>query len=591
MKFGKYEIIKEIGKGAMGVVYLAFDPIIERQVAIKTMNPQLFQDKEQRERFFREAKSAGILQHPNIVTIYDMGIEGDTPYIVMEFVEGEDLDSLIKQKKLDVESSIKIMIQLCDALSYAHSKGIIHRDIKPSNIRVLPDNTIKIMDFGIAKKSGSDLTQTGVLLGTVSYMAPEQLKEGKVSPQSDQFSAGIVFYEMLSGDKCFQGDTITSVMYKIVSFNEHQINLESVPQTIVSILKKMVSHQSGNRFRLCSEVSDTLKGILGDPTVKIGEGTKTMMAPPPVPQYPTSPRTRVKINRKDSVKNKKPVGLIVFFIVIIFLLSAVSFTVYKKRHKKIAKLNKNNATQVDKAVDSRNGGSGGETEVSTDSKELQPSDNTGVKSNNSAEEVEKKPEEMTQQREEGNIEQKPKEEGTIQQSGEKPLNAKTVQNVTRQTRQEQTERQPVKRNRSVPDTQKEKEVFSYSKSVKKKEGHLNFSEAQKETLKSFKKKAETMPYPIKIARANLLFNTGMRALGNGANRFAATSFYKSIILNPKRKEAYSFLCVALARMKAYTDVKKVIKMANKNGITLYDLRQNKMFDTMYNKLQQSGKIE
>ncbi|BBB32059.1 conserved hypothetical protein [Thermotomaculum hydrothermale] len=295
MKFGKYEIIKEIGKGAMGVVYLAFDPIIERQVAIKTMNPQLFQDLEQRERFFREAKSAGILQHPNIVTIYDMGMEGETPYIVMEYVEGEDLDSLIKAKKIDLETALKIMIQLCDALSYAHSKGIIHRDIKPSNIRVLPDKTVKIMDFGIAKKSGSDLTQTGVLLGTVSYMAPEQLKEGKVSPQSDMFSAGIVFYEMLSGDKCFQGDTITSVMYKIVSFNEHHIKLESVPENIENILKRMVAHMPENRFKSCAEISELLKEILIEPTVKVGEGTKTTVLPPPIPQTieETEP-TRVK---------------------------------------------------------------------------------------------------------------------------------------------------------------------------------------------------------------------------------------------------------------------------------------------------------
>ncbi len=336
MKFGKYEVIKEIGKGAMGVVYLAFDPLIERQVAIKTMNPQLFQDKEQRERFFREAKSAGILQHPNIVTIYDMGMEGDTPYIVMEYVEGKDLDSLIKSKKLDLQTSLKIMEQLCDALHYAHSKGIIHRDIKPSNIRVLPDNTIKIMDFGIAKKRGSDLTQTGVLLGTISYMAPEQLKEGKVSPQSDQFSAGIVFYEMLSGDRCFKGDTITAIMYKIVSFNEQEINLASVPQNIVAVLKKMVANNPENRFSSCAEVRDLLKNIISEPTVQIGEKTKGMVPPPPIPQSKEYTSTVVK--PPTLTKKKSFVGIVVFFIVVMLILGGVFYVAHKKHKRRLALL-------------------------------------------------------------------------------------------------------------------------------------------------------------------------------------------------------------------------------------------------------------
>ena len=569
MKFGKYEIIKEIGKGAMGVVYLAFDPIIERQVAIKTMNPQLFQDKEQRERFFREAKSAGILQHPNIVTVYDMGMEGDTPYIVMEYVEGEDLDSLIKSKKLNLDTAIKIMVQLCDALSYAHSKGIIHRDIKPSNIRVLPDNTIKIMDFGIAKKSGSDLTQTGVLLGTVSYMAPEQLKEGKVSPQSDQFSAGIVFYEMLTGDKCFQGDTITSVMYKIVSFNEHEINLTSVPDNIVTILRKMVSHNPENRFGTCREVSNLLERAITTSSGKLSEGTKTVAVPPTVPSTPEHEPTRIKMS--DKVQKKRSyIGIIMFFLVIVIIISGVFFVAHKKRKQKLALVNKKNR------------------KINNQSNSIEPSGKGLVKDINQSESdgnQELKKQLIAEKKEEQNQGISTKKEGFTLSESNKTL--------TKRKKKPFPERKPQKRLPKPPirEPEKEKEVFSFSNNVKKKERHLNFSVSQKEALKKFMKEVEHLSYPEKIAKSNALFNAGMNALGNGANRFAAMSFYKSIILNPRRKEAYAFLCVALAKMRAFDDIKKVLKKAKENGISVYDLKQNKMFDTMYNRLKQKGLLD
>ena len=568
MKFGKYEIIKEIGKGAMGVVYLAFDPIIERQVAIKTMNPQLFQDKEQRERFFREAKSAGILQHPNIVTIYDMGMEGDTPFIVMEYVEGKDLDSLIKAKEIDLDTALKIMTQLCDALAYAHSKGIIHRDIKPSNIRVLPDNTIKIMDFGIAKKSGSDLTQTGVLLGTVSYMAPEQLKEGKVSPKSDQFSAGIVFYEMLTGNKCFHGDTITTVMYKIVSFNEQEINLTSVPQSVVKILKKMVAQNPENRFSSCNEVSNLLKEIISEPTVKIAESTKTIAVPPPIPSTREFEPTRVKTHYQ-SKKKKSYVGIIIFFLVIVLVLAGVFFVSHKKSSKKLAQLNNKNSG-LNKAENNKF------------AEKIMPTEEITQNESKETEEGEKQTN-ITEQ-------QKPMSNSPIKETYQGSEKEKiSVAEKTRPLQKRKPEKKPPKQPVSKP--AKEKEVFSYSNNVKKKEKHLNFSESQKEALKRFMKEAENMPYGEKIAKSNALFNAGMNALGNGANRFAAMSFYKSIILNPGRKEAYAFLCIALARIKAFDDIKKVIKKARENGITIYDLRQNKMFDRMYNKLKQRGLLD
>ncbi len=567
MKFGKYEIIKEIGKGAMGVVYLAFDPVIERQVAIKTMNPQLFQDKEQRERFFREAKSAGILQHPNIVTIYDMGMEGDTPFIVMEYVEGKDLDSLIKEKKVSLDVAIKIMIQLCDALHYAHAKGIIHRDIKPSNIRVLPDGTIKIMDFGIAKKTGSDLTQTGVLLGTVSYMAPEQLKEGKVSPRSDQFSAGIVFYEMLSGTKCFQGDTITSVMYKIVSFNEQQIDLQTVPQNIVSVLKKMVSHDPDKRFNSCGEVSALLKSIEDVPTVIAEKKEFSKPLPPPVPQQ--DEKTVFIPSERQAERKNSYVWIFLFFFIFLLVFIGGAYYVYNQHQKKLAVLehNDNEEKKINIPVSEVKNVNPEQQELKGVTETKQVAENIDKVDNKLKDEKKTLPEKQKLFPDKRKV------------LPEKPFNRKKIK------------KRPKRKKIPPPDKVKEKEVFSYVNEVKKKEKYLNFMEAQEDILKDFLRQTENLPYLEKVSRSNSLFNVGMKALGNGANRFAAINFYKSILLNPKRKEAYSFLCVALARIKAFDDINKVIKKAQDNGISLYELRKNKLFDRVYNRLIQKGLID
>ena len=222
-KLGRYEVVSELGKGAMGVVYLAKDPVIGRLVAIKTIRSSGAGDEEDtqefRERFVREAQTAGILSHPNIVTIHDIGEdpETQTSFIAMEYIEGKNLKMLLAEKtKFPYEQISEMVAEVAEALDYAHRKGIIHRDVKPANIIITTDRKVKITDFGIAKIASSNLTTTGQFLGTPNYMSPEQVSGSPVDGRSDLFSLGVVLYELLTSRKPFQGDNLTAISYKIV---------------------------------------------------------------------------------------------------------------------------------------------------------------------------------------------------------------------------------------------------------------------------------------------------------------------------------------------------------------------------------------
>jgi len=258
---GRYQIVKELGHGAMGVVYQAVDPTIGRPVAIKTIRLDAVDDADERaklrERLFREARSAGILSHPGIVTIYDMEERGDIAFIAMEFVDGPTLDQLLSAKQpLAPERLINILRQTAAALDYAHAKGIIHRDIKPANIMMASDGAVKITDFGIAKVTTSQqYTQTGTILGTPNYMSPEQVQGLAVTGRADQFSLAVIAFEMLTGERPFTGEHLTTVVYKIVAEDPppvQRLNPTLSPQ-IDAVLRRALLKKPEGRYNLCIE--------------------------------------------------------------------------------------------------------------------------------------------------------------------------------------------------------------------------------------------------------------------------------------------------------------------------------------------------
>ena len=258
-KLGRYEVLNELGKGAMGVVYLAKDPVIGRMVAIKTIRTSHTGDddsesREFRERFVREAQTAGILSHPNIVTIHDIGedTESRTSFIAMEYIEGRNLKSLLgDKKKFNWDEIADLIAQIAEALDYAHRKGIIHRDIKPANIIMTTDGKIKITDFGIAKIASSNLTTTGQFLGTPNYMSPEQVSGAPVDGRSDIFSLGVVLYELLTNRKPFLGDNLTAISYKIVHEDftpPAELSME-VPPEFNAIVARAMAKDPWNRYQ------------------------------------------------------------------------------------------------------------------------------------------------------------------------------------------------------------------------------------------------------------------------------------------------------------------------------------------------------
>src|ERR1017187_4417138 len=270
-RIGRYKIVRELGRGAMGVVYHAIDPNIGRPVAIKTIhfggNRKPEEIERQRERLFREARSAGMLSHPGIVTIYDVEQQGDLAYIAMEYVDGPPLDQLLSASEpLGAERMFSILGQTAVALDYAHSKGIVHRDIKPANIMLSADGTAKIADFGIAKITAAEnLTMTGSIVGTPHYMSPEQVQGQPVDGRSDQFSLAVIAYEMLTGEKPYTGEHLTTVVYKIVAEEPvppHHLN-PSLSTGIENVLRKALAKKADGRYRNCQDFIESLEKACG----------------------------------------------------------------------------------------------------------------------------------------------------------------------------------------------------------------------------------------------------------------------------------------------------------------------------------------
>jgi serine/threonine protein kinase len=277
--FNRYEVLERIGEGAMGVVYRARDKTLDRTVALKIMSAELNDEDELLLRFRREAEAIGHLNHPNIVTVYDMGARDDRLYLAMELVEGEDLRALIERRAaLTIEDRARIMIEVCDGLGYAHSRGIVHRDIKPANIVLTPDQRVKLLDFGLARMaSRPTITRQGVILGTPDYMSPEQATGRGIDHRSDIFSAGAVFYELLTLQKPFRGSTLHAVLYEIVSGEPEPIlalNPE-IPARLADLVESMLDKAPERRP---ASLEDVRRGIESVPILTRRLGLRDPLA-------------------------------------------------------------------------------------------------------------------------------------------------------------------------------------------------------------------------------------------------------------------------------------------------------------------------
>ncbi len=275
---GRYQVEKELGKGAMGVVYLGKDPKINRIVAIKTMAlSQEFDEDELEEvkaRFFREAETAGRLTHPNIVTIYDAGEEHDLAYIAMEFLEGEDLVPFTKSDNLlPLNTALELVAKAADALDYAHAQNVVHRDIKPANLMYDPaTGSMKITDFGIARITDASKTKTGMVLGTPSYMSPEQLAGQKVDGRSDLFSLAVMLYQLLTGNLPFQGDSMATLMFKIANDDHPDVSSlrVDVPDCVKKIIDKSLKKDRNERYQRGREMARDLRACIATTPADVG---------------------------------------------------------------------------------------------------------------------------------------------------------------------------------------------------------------------------------------------------------------------------------------------------------------------------------
>jgi Protein kinase domain len=263
-RVGKYEILDRIGQGAMGVVYRARDPIMERIVAVKTMSTDLDAAPEMRARFFREARSAGQLSHKNIITIFELGEEARRAYMVMEYVEGEDLKTRIARgERMSLEDKLRLVTEIAEGLAHAHHKKVIHRDIKPANIYITSSGMVKILDFGLAHVASSDITKTGSVLGTPNYMSPEQVRGDKVDHRSDLFATGALFYELLTGRKPFASPTLHATLIKILEEDPAPVgDLDpTLPAELTSIVKRLLAKDPTERYQQADELIKDLDRV------------------------------------------------------------------------------------------------------------------------------------------------------------------------------------------------------------------------------------------------------------------------------------------------------------------------------------------
>lgn len=249
----------------MGVIYAAHDPVIDRKVAIKLIRADLLSGEEQPDyvtRFQREARAAGRCVHPNIVAIYDFAMHEGNPFLAMEYVEARNLSQVLQEAgRFPQQQAVAIILQVLEALACAHDVGIVHRDVKPANILLLANGRVKMTDFGIARFEGADLTLDGAVIGTPSYMSPEQCRGGVVDARSDLFSTGVVFYEMLTGERPFVGRNVTEVSWQLVNEPppDIRVKLPTIPQALAAIIERALAKQPADRFTSAAEMAAALR--------------------------------------------------------------------------------------------------------------------------------------------------------------------------------------------------------------------------------------------------------------------------------------------------------------------------------------------
>src|SRR5881296_3678705 len=262
-RVGRFELHELIGEGAMGAVWRAYDSVIRRFVALKLLS-RAGRSVDARDRFLREARAAGALQHPNIVTIYDLGESEGQLFIAMELVDGRDLSSLIAfNEPLALERKLDIVIEVLQGLAYAHERGVIHRDVKPSNVRIASDGSVKIMDFGIARLQSADVTGSGAIVGTPTYMAPEQITNGAITPATDLFAVGCLLYELLSFRKPFEGETVHGVLYQVLTTDPKPLRTTGavIPAALERVASKAMNKVPEERYETARQMQSALFAI------------------------------------------------------------------------------------------------------------------------------------------------------------------------------------------------------------------------------------------------------------------------------------------------------------------------------------------
>lgn len=298
-RLGKYELHQLLGEGAMGIVWKAYDTVLRRYVALKLLSSSFRKTKDMQERFLREARAAGAIQHNNIVTVYDLGEADGQLYIAMELVEGRDLSDMIALRDpLALERKLDIAIEVLAGLHFAHQRGVIHRDVKPSNVRVMPDGRVKIMDFGIARLQKADATGSGAIVGTPTYMAPEQITNGAITPATDVFSVGCMLYELLSYQRPFEAESVHGVLYQVLTTEPRPLRTvaPSIPAALERVVAKAMNKVPHERYESAGQMMSTLQQIRAALSGADEEATQ------PLGRWTPLPRPLLKLITHASMK-------------------------------------------------------------------------------------------------------------------------------------------------------------------------------------------------------------------------------------------------------------------------------------------------